>query len=360
MSVQNILKPDTQEQEWSKLYVNSVNSDEVITNNISITGNDPLNVFDLSVDNLLTVNTATDIKGNNYATPDLGSPNYSLHTDGLGSTFWAPDDTGSGGISFNGILPTTDGELLACSGIDGQTAKNTGLFITPSELQLGLLSLQCLNCNVTSVLNTNVIEPTSTPFVRIEEVRIEDKGIKCDTIDEITANNGVNIEGVLLKDGRAEFGAGGGNNYKLPSSSFGANNNDVLVFDFASKNFNFKSTVCTTFQYGGNVNTVGDFIVPQGDPNLATNNTLDATKEVVIPVACSLKSISYSTSSGDATSTLGIWKSGFNITTANLTGAQGVFNLPVAVTLFSGDRLAISLNSGSVIGSSNLLLFCSF
>ena len=178
-------------------------------------------------------------------------------------------------------------------------------------------------------------------------------------INEKTLNNGVNVESVLMKDGIIQCGSGD-NIYKLPSSSFGALTNSVLVFDATSKNLSFKQPVCMTLQYGGNINSLSDYAVPQGDPNLATNNTLDATKEVVVPFAASLKSISYSTSLGDATSTLGIWKSGLNITTANLTGPRGVFNLPVPVTLFAGDRLAISMNSGTVIGSSNICLFLSF
>ena len=245
------------------------------------------------------------------------------------------EKTLNNGVDVEGVV-IKDGNV-ECSSLNGMVISPTEFFINPRSVLLN-------NMNCQGVLNTNTIEPQSGPTVRIEEVEVEDRKIRCDNIDEKTLNNGVNIENVLLKDGRATFGSGG-DTYNMPASSFGAGNNDVLVFNSTSKNFEFKSPVCYTLQFGGNINGLNDYAVPQGDPNLTTNSTLDATKELIMPYASSLATISYSTSSGDATSVLGIWKNGIKITTAALAGAQGVINLPTPISVFSGDRITLSIGS---------------
>ena len=60
MSIKKILKPSTQNEEWSKLYVNQVTS-----TNLGITGN-------------------AVIKGVNYATPTIGGVSDILNVSGTG------------------------------------------------------------------------------------------------------------------------------------------------------------------------------------------------------------------------------------------------------------------------------------
>jgi hypothetical protein len=521
MSLQNILNPDTVDKKWASLYVNKVTSDSIQTDTINITGNAPTTFFDLEVTNELKVDGLTDIGGNNYVTPDLGQPQYSLHTNGLGSCYWDVDSAGTGDISFNGIPPTIPGQLVKFSGIDGKTAEQSqildsdlilkdgsvsmsgdldlgnneikncshlnGMEITPAEFIINPRSVQTFNMNVQAVLNTNVIEPTSLPWVRIEECEIEDRKIRCDNVDEKTLNNGVNVDGVLLKDGlvdnvdvasfkndydskvnqdvkntasptffslglesdltifkavntpsapgvnyyksrgtissptavltgdilssiatwahdgtayddvafirtqatenhtptargtkmefyttngisptialtleqdgRATLGAGD-NRYLLPNSSAGVVDGSVLAFNVATKDLEFKDKYNYSTQYGGNINNTGNYAVPQADPNFATNSTLDNTKEIIVPVDSYLEKLTYSTSTGDNTSSLQIVVDGLNPLqfTFTLGGAQGVLDIPKQPNrlLNSGARIAIRMNGGTSIGSANL------
>ena len=88
-----------------------------------------LDAHNITISNSLTVTApaTVDIGGNNYITPDLGQPNYSLHTDGAGSTFWSPDDTGSGDITYAGIPPTVVGQLVRFSSLDGKLANQSAI-----------------------------------------------------------------------------------------------------------------------------------------------------------------------------------------------------------------------------------------
>jgi hypothetical protein len=233
-----------------------------------------LNAHDIEVDNELKVNGSTDIGGNNYLTPDLGLPNYSLHTDGAGNCFWSPDDTGSGDITYDGTPPTIAGQLVKFSGVDGKTAqqstirddggnlnmssgditnvglvdgvdvsvletqvndntndllnkveyngippttagqlavfnsvdgskiKQDGVILTAGEMIIAPRSLQSNNGNFSGVLNVdNIVERTLNNGVSIEGCLIKDNEVKCDNVNETTLNNGVNVDGVLIKDG---------------------------------------------------------------------------------------------------------------------------------------------------------------
>ena len=149
-------------------------------------------------------------------------------------------------------------------------------------------------------------------------------------------------------------------NYIMPSTSLGVADKSVLSFNATTKNMEFKFPACMNFQMGGNINTLLDYAVPSGDPNLATNSTLDASKEVVAPYGASIQTVTYSTINGDATSVLSIWKNGSSITTIPMTGASGFYNLPSPVAMVAGDRIAVRLDSGTLPNASHILLFASF
>jgi hypothetical protein len=377
---------DTNIKEWMK-----IGCQEFSCNQLDMPNGTCVNAYDMCVQNDLKVDGITDIAGNNYATPDLGQPAYSLHTDGLGATYWDVDSAGSGDISYNGTPPTIPGQLLKFSGVDGKTAEQStildsdlllkngavamtgdldlgnyeikncthlsGMEITPAEFIVNPRSVQSYNLNVQAVLNTNVIEPTSLPWVRIEECEIEDRKIRCDNVDEKTLNNGVNVDGVLLKDGGATLGSGD-NRYLLPNTSAGVPDGAVLAFNVATKDMEFKDKWNFTTQFGGNVNNTGNYFVPLADPNFATNGTLDNTKEIIVPVDSYMERLTYSTSTGDATSTLQIVVDGLNPLQFIFTlgGAQGVLNITRQPNrlLSAGTRVAIRMNGGSSVGGSNL------
>jgi hypothetical protein len=254
--------------------------EDMVCNKIMMPAGADIDSHDLLVNNDLTVLGDAVLAGNNYSTSDLGQPNYSLHTDGEGNTFWSPDDTGSGDITFNGSNPTIAGQLLKLSSIDGSTAqqsliiddgvnlninnqnitnvnlvdgvnlttlnnqvstnsgnittlqntttkyndiaptiagqlvvfnsvdgllvKQDGAILTPTELQLGIKNIQCASGNFSGSILTDEIKSNVNSNIKIENCIIEDEKVNCDLILERTLNNGVNIEGVLHKDGLVE------------------------------------------------------------------------------------------------------------------------------------------------------------
>ena len=77
---------------------------------------------------------------------DKGTFGAVLKSDGNNGVLWGSDNTG--GISFNGTLPTADGELSLYSGIDGTTIRNSTL--TETDL---LNTENKANTNESDILN---------------------------------------------------------------------------------------------------------------------------------------------------------------------------------------------------------------
>jgi hypothetical protein len=82
-----------------------------------------------------------DTKLVNLSTPDRGQPDFSLHTDGLGSTFWAPDQTGSGDITYAGTFPAEVGRHLISSTSLGTSATESKLYEDATNLDVGALNI---------------------------------------------------------------------------------------------------------------------------------------------------------------------------------------------------------------------------
>lgn len=145
MSIQNILNPDSVKKEWAQIYAKNLTADVIETTNINVTGNAPTSFFDLEVTNELQVDGLTDIGGNNYVTPNLGNPSDTLHTDGAGSTYWAPSGGGGGGVTYNGVPPTVVGQLSRFSSTTGQEIEQSA--ITDDGDFLSLNNQDIINVN---------------------------------------------------------------------------------------------------------------------------------------------------------------------------------------------------------------------
>lgn len=117
-----------------------------------------INAYNITIENELKVNGSTDLGGNNYITPDLGLPNYSLHTDGFGNCFWSPDATGDDNITYNGIPPTIVGQFVKFSDVDGKTAQQSTIRDDGGNLNMGSGDIT----NVGSISTDEIKEPTST------------------------------------------------------------------------------------------------------------------------------------------------------------------------------------------------------
>jgi hypothetical protein len=127
-------------------------------NNIIMPVGADIKAHDITVDNDLIVNGKTDIGGNNYLTPNLGLNNYSLHTDGVGNTFWSPDDTGSGELTYNGTPPTVINQFVKFSSVDGKLVNQSLITDNGSDLNLN-------NQNIT---NVNLVDGESVPLLRTD------------------------------------------------------------------------------------------------------------------------------------------------------------------------------------------------
>jgi hypothetical protein len=89
-----------------------------------------LNTIDLNVE-------AVNNQILNYRTPNLGLLGDVLATDGIGSVYWTSNPAPpSSGILYNGVLPATTNRLLKVSNPAGNTADESDILETPTELNL--------------------------------------------------------------------------------------------------------------------------------------------------------------------------------------------------------------------------------
>ena len=101
----------------------------IIADNIIIQNGGDIITENLTVTNKLLVETKDNLGFIDYTTSDLGQPNFSLHTNGNGTTFWSPDDTGSVGITYNGSLPIDIGKIVTFSSTDGKLVGKSNLLV---------------------------------------------------------------------------------------------------------------------------------------------------------------------------------------------------------------------------------------
>jgi hypothetical protein len=164
-----------------------LNCDEMNCGQISMPPGADIDAHNVNVAGELTVDGLILIGGNDYATPDLGQPNYALHTDGAGSTFWAPDDTGSGEIVYSGVPPTIPGQLCVFDNTAGGLVKQSTILDDGATLDLNghnMVNADVVGCNQ---LNTVDISITGD--------------LNASVIGESILNMGVAVDGVLCKDG---------------------------------------------------------------------------------------------------------------------------------------------------------------
>jgi hypothetical protein len=88
---------------------------------------------------------AGDLNSVNLTTPDRGSADNALKTDGLGSTFWAPV------LEYNGTQPSVVGTHVKLSTTDGTRVDESKLSETATDLSMGGL-------NITSVGNIDGVD----------------------------------------------------------------------------------------------------------------------------------------------------------------------------------------------------------
>lgn len=107
-----------------------------------ISENQTTNVLFTTTINTDVINISTNddqqIEFGNY--PDQSTAGYVLHTDGVGSTYWAPDIGTAGGIVYSGGT-TNIGRHLKSASVDGLSANNSLLLESGTELDVGTLKV---------------------------------------------------------------------------------------------------------------------------------------------------------------------------------------------------------------------------
>ena len=150
-----------------------------------------LNAHDVNVSNNLKVATSNgDV---NYTTPDKGQPNYSLHTDGAGNTFWSPDDTGSADLTYNGTIPVALGQHVKFSNTDTSTVNESKLIEDATDL-----NVQGLNLTNVGLINGAV-------FPDITDLNSKTQNISlADTVPNTTVLSGRVLSDTMFYDDASE------------------------------------------------------------------------------------------------------------------------------------------------------------
>jgi hypothetical protein len=143
-----------------------------------------------------------------------------LKSDGSNGVFWGSDLTG--GISYNGTLPTIDGGLSLYSGIDGTTIKNSSL--TETDLINTQNKANNNESNITNLQNDKVNKAgdTMTGILNMNNNDIDAVGnIEAVSLDGVEIVSGTTLQDLALNNG-------GGNNIKITNCNLDLDNNDII------------------------------------------------------------------------------------------------------------------------------------
>ena len=107
--------------------------------------------------------------------------------------------------------------------------------------------------------------------------------------------------------------------------------------------------------YGADMSTAGKFLQANGEGNAVERVPLDPVSEVSVPIAGTLKTLSWNTDSADATTIIKVIKNGSVVETITLTGASG-FDSTLTTAISVGDKLALEYDAGTSPATSNMCI----
>ncbi len=136
MSIRPLLQPDSINNKTLNLYYNNAEINNFIVDNLTVKTGDNNNL--------------------NYSTPDLGSNEYVLRTDGKGAVFFGPDTAGAAGVIYNGPPTATVGTLMMCNAPDGKAV--TVSSVVESKTGVDFNSLNLTNVGLINDVDINVLE----------------------------------------------------------------------------------------------------------------------------------------------------------------------------------------------------------
>jgi hypothetical protein len=141
----------------------SMECKNMIVETVTFPPDGDLTAHDVNVNNNLNVK-ADDLSNVNFKTPDQGQPNYVLTTDGVGSVFFAPPDTGSSDITYNGTPPVVIGQHLKFSATNASVANQSVLTEVGTQFDFGGYNIENtgdVNLSSNDIVNAGTINYTT-------------------------------------------------------------------------------------------------------------------------------------------------------------------------------------------------------
>ena len=191
-------------------------------------------------------------------------------------------------------------------------------------------------------LGSPLVEITQTLVPLVSETKIE--------------TNDTRVKKLYVNSGDLE-------EFRLPIEK--GNFNDVLVSNgdgttsFQAAGGGGSGSIDYTIGFCGNSN-VGSLRYYRlfGEGNTATDTSIGPNNRGVINVATTLRKVSYTTSNGDATTSIIILKNDVVVDTFLLAAAQGIYS--PSIDFIAGDTISLGFSgTGSAPGNSNYILFFS-
>ena len=189
----------------------------------------------------------------NYTTPNKGQNNFSLHTDGNGGTFWAPDDTGSGDLTYNGVIPVSLGQHVKLSSTDAKLVDESKIIEDATNLNISGLNIT--NSGLINGQNPIQIGTNTNDIVALKT--------KTQNISASTTFNNTIIGGKVLVNGNVDT-------VKLN------NTNNVQPLEIVSEN----TTLELEGENGVNIRANGTSLITVNKP-VQTNQTVFNNDELV-------------------------------------------------------------------------------
>jgi len=126
-----------------------------------------------------------------------GIAGYTIHSNGAGETYWAPDDTSAGGMVYAGVEPVTLGTHYKISSTDGNACVDSKLQETATELNIQ-------NLKIINASNPTNPQDLATKFYVDSNANPFDQSLNTtDSVtftNELVVQNGINSDNFYFKD----------------------------------------------------------------------------------------------------------------------------------------------------------------
>lgn len=372
MSLRTLLNPQTKLEEWSHIYANIVDADQIDAGSVVM---DDLNVTNLTVsaDCLIGPNNFNVIGG-------VGTDGQVLSTDGAGHVQWVTN--GSGNVS--GPVSSVSGDLCSFADSTGQLIEDSG--INFNDVMTNNAQIECNDQFVNNVrglilkdqslISLQPLVNSHQLYAKLSDGKIysqsnlgvsypmayENADVIFNNIDGQAGYLGIDHVGggdseIVFYDGGTpqKYIINSSNVLHVRNSAFA----DICTMN-DSKNAEFfgdvkvdgnliQSNVSNqTMPFTGTIDVATHFFFNAvGDPNNLGAGASSVATNQVVAVNSKIKVFSYNTTSGDGTSQVQIYKNDVGTGAFLLSGTSGTVSLDISCS--AGDKLSIRQEAGTDI-----------